>query len=614
MTDAISITSRKLAGMDRLQLQAACTKLGLDSTAQTEELRLLLQEHCNQQGQSQQGSTGAGVVRGEKTGLPELHSTQESNEVAIKEETADGTQAIEDELRIKEEAVEDSAVAAALDPLLAKTEQADVVVKEEEGCAQVKEEDGTENKEAEDKVIKHEDDAHMDVDTKIEDTTVPVIQRKQFWESRTSSTRSTLPVSKARVTGRLAPVGSRNESTRTTSKPGMQKRERPAEDMETDADVKEEADQGNALPTPGTVRNLIGKFAGSAISPPGSPVSKRRRVEISKSPRPTTATSAPSIPKYKKVIKIPTAGSAKTKSAYATGATRATTGTRQRKTAESNANPVDNASTSPALSSSTSKRSSAVKAVSAETINRLATPKKVSTAPAAVLPGYKKHGLVHKTQASKHFTENIADVVAIGDHVWVKVTSLQDDKIALSMKYVSQGSGEDLDPNLVQLTGAEDKRRVHGGFMDKAPISIEQGGVLLKTVCKKCGAAGHLAAECFSGGEKFELLGDEDDGADEQAPQSGRPRSSDKKKKEKESRDKNRDKDRGRDRESGRRDHKEMRESRSHKKESRRHGRSRRIRGQGFSEEANTGNSTRMNPAPVQADERRSHEDPKWRV
>ncbi len=109
--------------------------------------------------------------------------------------------------------------------------------------------------------------------------------------------------------------------------------------------------------------------------------------------------------------------------------------------------------------------------------------------------------------------------------------------------------------------------------MDKAPISIEQGGVLLKTVCKKCGAAGHLAAECFSGGEKFELLGEDDIGVDDQTSHSGRARCSDKKKKkEKESRDR----DRGRDRESGRRDHKEKRESKSHKKDSRRHGRSRR--------------------------------------
>ncbi|KAG0200376.1 Nucleolar protein of 40 kDa [Mortierella sp. GBA30] len=184
------------------------------------------------------------------------------------------------------------------------------------------------------------------------------------------------------------------------------------------------------------------------------------------------------------------------------------------------------------------------------------------------LPGYKKHGLVHKTQASKHFTENIADVVAVGDHVWVKVTSVQDDKIALSMKYVSQGNGEDLDPNLVQQTGAEDKRRVHSGFMDKAPIAIEQGGVLLKTVCKKCGAAGHLAVECFSGGEKFELLVDDDEEAEGQyVDSSNRSRTSDRKKKK--------DREGGdRGRKSGGSDRKEKRESKSHRSDKRR-GRSR---------------------------------------
>ncbi|KAF9282322.1 hypothetical protein BGZ68_006057 [Mortierella alpina] len=383
MTNAVSITSRKVASMDRQQLQATCTKLGLDSTGETEKLKQLLLEHCSQQGPSHRGNeapvhdSGTEAGTGATTGMTVSNSTLESTEVIVKEETGDGTQAIEGELRIKEEVVEESTVAADLDnPFLVKTEQVHNVVKEEkeDEDVQVKEEEYTGLK-----------DADMDVDTKIEETTVPVTQRKQFWESRTSSTRSTLPVSKARVAGKLTQAGSRNVSTPTTSKPGTQKRERPADDLETDADVKEEADKGNSLPTPGTVRNLIGKFAGSAISPPGSPVNKRRKVEISKSPRPTT-TLAPSIPKYKKVIKIPTAGSVKTKSAYAIGTTRATTGTRQRKTTDPNASTTDNASTSPGLSSSTSKRPGTTKAVSAETINRLATPKKVSTAPAAVVP------------------------------------------------------------------------------------------------------------------------------------------------------------------------------------------------------------------------------------
>ncbi|KAF9304474.1 Nucleolar protein of 40 kDa [Mortierella antarctica] len=166
------------------------------------------------------------------------------------------------------------------------------------------------------------------------------------------------------------------------------------------------------------------------------------------------------------------------------------------------------------------------------------------------IPGFHKHGLVHKSQASRHFTDKISDVVEVGDSVWVKVTSLQDDKISLSMKHVQQGSGEDLDPNLVQQTGEEDKRRSHAGFVDKAPIAIEQGGVLLKTVCKKCGAAGHLATECFSGGEKFELLGDDDDDADVDVSHGSKDKDKDKKKKKekKESRDRDRDRDRERDR------------------------------------------------------------------
>ncbi|KAG0246681.1 Nucleolar protein of 40 kDa [Mortierella sp. GBA43] len=194
------------------------------------------------------------------------------------------------------------------------------------------------------------------------------------------------------------------------------------------------------------------------------------------------------------------------------------------------------------------------------------------------IPGFRKHGLVHKTQASKHFTEHISDVVAIGDHVWVKVTSLQDDKIALSMKYVSQGNGTDLDPNLIQLTEAEDKRKVHTGFVDKGPISIEDGGILRKTVCKKCGASGHLAVDCFSGGEKFDLLADDDGEAYELDTRSGsskkekksKDRHKDKKDKDNhKDRDKDRHRHRDRDRESTR-DRRDRQESSSHRKEKRR--------------------------------------------
>lgn len=134
-----------------------------------------------------------------------------------------------------------------------------------------------------------------------------------------------------------------------------------------------------------------------------------------------------------------------------------------------------------------------------------------------------------------------------------------------------------IDPNLVQLTGAEDKRRTHAGFVDKAPISIEQGGVLLKTVCSKCGASGHLATECFSAGEKFELLEDDDDygGGVAYGGGAGQEREREKKKKSHKDRShrdegKSRDRDRDHDRHrvsSSRRDHKDKKESSSRRKE-----------------------------------------------
>ncbi|KAF9204742.1 Nucleolar protein of 40 kDa, partial [Haplosporangium sp. Z 27] len=181
------------------------------------------------------------------------------------------------------------------------------------------------------------------------------------------------------------------------------------------------------------------------------------------------------------------------------------------------------------------------------------------------IPGFKRHGLVFKNQASKHFTQHISDVVAVGDQVWVKVTN----------------------PNLVQFTEEQDKKRVHTGFMDKKPIAIDEGGVLLKTVCKKCGAAGHLATECFSGGEKFALLEDEDedDVGDQRGARSTRVHSGDKEKKKKdkhESKNKDRHKDKSRDKDrhrhseydhserESRRDHNNRSESSSHRKDRKR--------------------------------------------
>jgi polyribonucleotide nucleotidyltransferase len=40
-----------------------------------------------------------------------------------------------------------------------------------------------------------------------------------------------------------------------------------------------------------------------------------------------------------------------------------------------------------------------------------------------VIPGYRKQGLVHKSQLAAYRVESVADAVAVGDSVWVKVST-----------------------------------------------------------------------------------------------------------------------------------------------------------------------------------------------
>ncbi|XP_071795466.1 uncharacterized protein [Asterias amurensis] len=127
------------------------------------------------------------------------------------------------------------------------------------------------------------------------------------------------------------------------------------------------------------------------------------------------------------------------------------------------------------------------------------------------IPGFKKNGLVHKTQISSTRVEDVTEILEIGDRVYCKVISLGEDgngKISLSMKVVNQGNGNDQDPNLV-LTKQEEQRRKKGGSFVQPKIEL---GAVLNTVCRKCGTKGHLAQDCFKtpGGKSYELLGDED--------------------------------------------------------------------------------------------------------
>ncbi|KAL7531250.1 hypothetical protein ACHAXR_003936 [Thalassiosira sp. AJA248-18] len=85
-------------------------------------------------------------------------------------------------------------------------------------------------------------------------------------------------------------------------------------------------------------------------------------------------------------------------------------------------------------------------------------------------------GLVHISQLHANKITNVTDVVSIDDEVWVKVMdvqveSIEDDsgktrqrhKVKLSMKYVHQDTGQDLDPENEQLEGDLQRSRGGGG-------------------------------------------------------------------------------------------------------------------------------------------------------
>ncbi|XP_041924448.1 zinc finger CCHC domain-containing protein 17 [Alosa pseudoharengus] len=125
--------------------------------------------------------------------------------------------------------------------------------------------------------------------------------------------------------------------------------------------------------------------------------------------------------------------------------------------------------------------------------------------------GYKKQGLVHVSEMSACRVENPAEVVDVGEQVWIKVIGREITgekiKLSFSMKAVNQGSGKDQDPNNVMAEQDERRRR---RFKDLTGQRITLEAVL-NTTCKKCGCKGHFAADCFSqGGQQYNLLPDEE--------------------------------------------------------------------------------------------------------
>ena len=97
--------------------------------------------------------------------------------------------------------------------------------------------------------------------------------------------------------------------------------------------------------------------------------------------------------------------------------------------------------------------------------------------------GFRKQGLVHISQLADFKVESTAEFVSAGDEVFVKVISLGDGdgegrggggalKISLSMKYVSQGDGRDLDPGHAQSSMDGTRNKVpspNGGSLPSCP-------------------------------------------------------------------------------------------------------------------------------------------------
>lgn len=101
--------------------------------------------------------------------------------------------------------------------------------------------------------------------------------------------------------------------------------------------------------------------------------------------------------------------------------------------------------------------------------------------------------------------DDVGDILQKGERVWCKIITIgENGKIALSMKYVNQGNGKDLDLNGVKQQMEEQKKRTIIPRERKA-IQLE---AVLNTTCSKCGTIGHFAKDCFMSldGKKYELI------------------------------------------------------------------------------------------------------------
>lgn len=123
------------------------------------------------------------------------------------------------------------------------------------------------------------------------------------------------------------------------------------------------------------------------------------------------------------------------------------------------------------------------------------------------MDGYREHGLVHISQIRHFRIDKIADIYSeesVGSRVWVKVIGVQREprvKISLSLKFVNQQTGQDLDPENKLLqdeqafkAASQVKPGTGAGAaqLQPSPLTIANNTLF----CVRCGTVGHEEAAC----------------------------------------------------------------------------------------------------------------------
>jgi len=89
-------------------------------------------------------------------------------------------------------------------------------------------------------------------------------------------------------------------------------------------------------------------------------------------------------------------------------------------------------------------------------------------------------GLIHISQIAKEKIENVADILSIGQEVFVKVVNVEIDdmsrrtKLSLSMKYCSQSDGTDKDPQGIDSEAEQRRRSSRMAAENLGPLQLGQ--------------------------------------------------------------------------------------------------------------------------------------------